>query len=80
MIQELDLVVLTHSLAEHGLQPVDIGTVVHCYRDGQAFEVEFVATGGATVAVLTLEPADIRPVGGREILHVRELASRFLKE
>ena len=37
------------------------------------FEVEFVTAEGTTVAVLTLEPTDIRPVGGREILHVREL-------
>jgi hypothetical protein len=60
-------------VAAHGLQQGDVGTVVHRYRDGEAFEVEFVTAEGATVAVLTLGPADIRPVGGREILHVRAL-------
>ena len=73
MIRELDLVVLTRDISAHGLQRGDVGTVVHTYQDGHAFEVEFVTAEGTTVAVLTLEPTDIRPVGGREILHVREL-------
>jgi hypothetical protein len=55
------------------LKSGDVGTVVHCYGQGEAFEVEFVAASGETVAVLTLTPADIRPLSGREILHVREL-------
>jgi hypothetical protein len=55
------------------LKSGDVGTVVHCYGQGEAFEVEFVAASGKTVAVLTLTPADIRPLSGREILHVREL-------
>ena len=75
MISELDLAVLTHDLPEHGLQRGDVGTVVHRYQDGQAFEVEFVTAAGVTVAVLTLERADVRPVDGREILHVRDLAT-----
>ena len=74
MIGELDIVVLTRDITEHGLQQGDVGTVVHRYRDGRAFEVEFVTAEGTTVAVLTLEQAAIRPVGGREILHVRGLA------
>lgn len=73
MIDELDLVVLTHDIAERGLQRGDVGTVVHRYADGQAFEVEFVTAEGATVAVLTLGPGDLRAVGGREILHMRDL-------
>jgi hypothetical protein len=75
MINELDLVVLTHDFPEHGLQRGDVGNVVHRYQDGQAFEVEFVTAAGATVAVLTLERTDVRPVDGREILHVRDLAT-----
>jgi hypothetical protein len=72
-MQELDLVVLTRDVEEFGLKSGDVGTVVHCYGQGEAFEVEFVAASGETVAVLTLTPADIRPLSGREILHVREL-------
>ncbi|MFA0775415.1 MAG: hypothetical protein THHGLFOP_000932 [Candidatus Fervidibacter sp.] len=72
-MQELDLVVLTRDVEEFGLKSGDVGTVVHCYGQGEAFEVEFVAASGETVAVLTLTPVDIRPLSGREILHVREL-------
>lgn len=73
MIRELDTVVLTRDIEEHGLKQGDIGAVVHCYSNGAAFEVEFVAAEGKTVALLTLVPTDIRPLSGREILHVREL-------
>lgn len=37
-------------------------------------EAEFVTTKGATVAVLTLNSADIHPRASREILHVRDFA------
>jgi len=42
-------------------------------------EVEFVTAIGMTVAVLTLTPADIRPVYSEEILHVRPLKSLSMK-
>ena len=74
MFQELDTVVLTHDMPEYGLKRGDIGAVVHCYEDGAAFEVEFVTADGRTVALLTLEQADIRPISGREVLHARKLA------
>jgi len=72
-MQELDGVVLTCDLTEHDLRRGDIGTIVHRYADGAAYEVEFVTAAGATVAVVTLEAADVRSVGGHEILHVRPL-------
>lgn len=75
MVNELDLAVLTRDVAEHGLRQGDVGTVVHRYADGRAFEVEFVTAGGTTVAVLTLEQRDVRALGGGEILHARELTS-----
>ena len=74
MIRESDPVVLTHDIAEHGLRQGDVGAAVHCYRDGAAFEVEFVTAEGRTVALLTLNRADVRPVGDREVLRVREWA------
>jgi hypothetical protein len=73
-MKELDLVVLTHDIPEHGLLAGDLGTIVHGYTDGQAWEVEFVTAEGRTVAVLTLTRADIRPMGSHEILHVRALS------
>jgi hypothetical protein len=75
MIQELDPVVLTCDLPEHGLKKGDVGAVVHCYPDRATVEVEFVTAGGKTVAVLTLTQADVRPLQSAEILHARELAS-----
>ena len=74
MIHELDTVVLTRDINEHGLQQGDVGAVVHVYPDGVAFEVEFVTAEGWTVAVLTLSASDVRPMREREILHARELA------
>ena len=73
IIQELDTVVLSHDIDEYGLRQDDIGAVVHCYKNNEAFEVEFVTGEGETIAVLTLTQADIRPIRRQEILHVREL-------
>ena len=75
MIRELDLVSLARDVPEHGLQAGDVGTVVHCYRDGLAVEVEFITAAGKTLAVLTLDATDVHPMQGGQILHVRELAS-----
>ena len=55
MIGEHDSVVLTGDIPEHALRAGDVGTVVNVYEAGRAFEVEFVAGDGRTVAVLTLE-------------------------
>jgi hypothetical protein len=75
MVRELAFVVLARDIEEHGLKQGDVGTVVHCYSDTSAFEVEFVSAGCKTIAVLTLNSADFRPMQGREILHLRGLAS-----
>ena len=72
-IRELDTVVLVHDLEAYGLKRGDVGAVVHCYEDGNAFEVEFVTGEGETVAVVTLSEADVRPMRREEILHVRVL-------
>lgn len=72
MTNELDIVVLSHNISKYGLKKGDIGTVVHCYKDGTAFEVEFVTGEGKTIGVLTLTNADIRPIHEKEILHVRK--------
>lgn len=73
MIRELDTVVLARDVQEHALKRDDIGVVVHCYEGNRAFEVEFVTGAGETIALLTLTREDIRPIGRKEILHVREL-------
>ena len=73
MIRELEAIVLTRDIPEHGLRRGDIGAVVHCYKDGEAFEVEFVTGKGDTVTVITLESKDVRPMNSNEILHAREI-------
>ena len=75
MFDELDTIVLTHSIEKYDLKKVDIGTVVHIYADGKTIEVEFSTAEGKTVAVLTLTPADIRLMARNEILHVRGYAT-----
>ena len=72
-IKEHDCVVLTKNLPEENLEAGDVGTVVHIHRDGLAYEVEFVTLAGQTVAVATVESSNVRPVGKRDISHVREL-------
>lgn len=73
-IREHDRVVLTADLVGEKLAAGDVGTVVHVYQDGKAFEVEFVALDGESVAVVTLERAQVRPVEHREITHARRVA------
>ncbi len=76
MIKEHDRVVLKVPVPAEGLEAGDVGTVVHIYKDGQAYEVEFITLDGKTAAVVTLESAQVRPVGRREITHARELAAK----
>jgi hypothetical protein len=75
-INELDAVALTCDLPEPGLVSGDVGTavLVHGNGNGTAFEVEFVGYDGHTVASLTLERAQVRPLQAHDIPHARELA------
>jgi Domain of unknown function (DUF4926) len=72
-IKEHDCVVLTKSLPAENLEAGDVGTVVHIHKDGAAYEVEFVTLAGNTVAVATVKASAVRPIGKRDISHVREL-------
>lgn len=74
-IKELDAVALTCDLPQHGLQRGDVGTAVLVHGNGPAFEVEFVGYDGRTVALLTLERTQVRPLRAGDIPHARELAS-----
>jgi hypothetical protein len=73
MFEELDTVALTRDVEEHALKRGDVGAVVYSFQDREAFEVEFVTGEGRTIALLTLRKGDIRPIGGREVMHVRQL-------
>ncbi|MGB8432710.1 MAG: DUF4926 domain-containing protein [Burkholderiales bacterium] len=75
MIREHDSVALMRDLAAEGLVKGDVGTVVHAYEGGAAYEVEFVNYEGETIAVATLEAAAVRAVGTRDVPHVREVTA-----
>ena len=71
MIDELDLVVLKRDLPKERLAAGDVGTVVLVHRQGAGYEVEFTTLSGDTVAVVSLDASDVRPVEAREIIHAR---------
>lgn len=75
MIEEHERVALRRDVPEQGLEAGDVGTVVHVYRGGEAFEIEFIALNGQTVLVTTLSASWVRPVTNREITHARTLAT-----
>jgi hypothetical protein len=70
MIKELDTIVLTEDLPDHGLLRGDLGTVV-LVHPGAGYEVEFMTLDGETLAVVSLFPNQVRPVARREIAQAR---------
>ena len=73
MFEMLDTVVLTRDIPTQGLRRGDLGAVVEVLGS-DAYEVEFVLGSGRTQALVTLRGADLRAVGGSELLAVRELS------
>jgi hypothetical protein len=73
MLKEHERVVLTDAVPGDGLEAGDVGTIVHVYGDGKAYEVEFVALDGHTTAVVTLETGSVRPISARDMTHSREI-------
>ena len=71
MIDELDLVVLKRDLPAERLAAGDVGTVVLVHQQGAGYEVEFTTLSGDTIAVMTLDASDVRPIEGREMVHAR---------
>lgn len=71
-VKVLDTVVMKADLPSHGLKRGDVGAVVQVYSH-DAIEVEFVTASGHTQAVVTLRVDEVRPVGPRDILAVRQL-------
>jgi hypothetical protein len=74
MIAEHSLVVLDCDPPHDKLNRGDVGTVVHVYKEGRGYEVEFVDGGGRTVALVTVEADDVRPIEAGELLHARRTA------
>ena len=72
MFKEHDRIVLTSDVPEEGLKAGDVGTVIHIYRRGEAFEVEFLALDGDTAAIATVSRSQVRPVSNQDITHARQ--------
>ena len=75
MVPEHASVVLLADLPESGLVAGDVGVVVHVYRSGEDYEVEFVRYDGSSSGTMTLRAEQIREAGRKDVPHVRELAA-----
>ena len=75
MFQEHAQIVLMCSLPALGLEPGDVGVVVHVHGQGAAYEVEFMSLDGRTIGVETLEARQLRPVAASAVPHERVRAA-----
>jgi hypothetical protein len=66
---------LTVDLPGHDFKAGDVGTVVHIYRDGIAYELEIFSADVQRVSVVTVKADQVRPVSRRDVLHVRQLVT-----
>ena len=74
MLEELERVVLSEDLPEHGLKAGDVGMIVHIYGEHKGFEVEFVTLNGELVALVSLYPSQVRPLEADEIASARRVS------
>mgnify|MGYP001313222329 FL=1 len=75
MVPEHASVVLLTDLPEFGLVAGDVGVVVHVYRNGEAYEVEFVRYDGSPCGTVTLAADRLRAAGSRDVPHMREVVA-----
>ena len=71
MLNELDRVILTDDLPAVGLEAGDVGVIVFVYNAGEAYEVEFFALDGSTIAVATAYASQVRPITADDVSHAR---------
>ena len=72
MLGETDVAVLTVDLPAYGLKAGDVGTIVMVHgRTG--YEVEFMTLDGETIAVVSVDATQMRPIAHREVAHVRTI-------
>jgi len=74
MIREHERVVLTVDFPEHGLKAGDVGVVVMVHDGGAGYEIEIFTLDGQTLDVITVEAAQVRPVGPKEVMHAHRCA------
>ena len=66
---------LTTQVPAERLECGDVGTVIHSYADGKAFEIDFMTLDGQTAAVATVAASAVRPITSRGMTHSRELSA-----
>jgi hypothetical protein len=54
MVKEHDVVALTEDVPADGLYKGDVGAVVHCYRAGEIYKVEFIDERGGTKRIASI--------------------------
>ena len=69
--QEHAQVVLASPLPALGLEPGDVGVVVHVHAGAAAYEVEFMSLDGRTIGVMTLRADQLRAVSASAMPHER---------
>jgi Domain of unknown function (DUF4926) len=72
MIAETDIVVLTVDLPAYGLKAGDLGTIVMVHGH-KGYEVEFMTLTGETIAVVSVDAAQVRSSSHREVAHARPI-------
>ena len=55
-------------MPEEGVLAGDVGTVVHIHGDRAGYEIEFMTLTGHPLAVVTLLPAQVRPIALRDVM------------
>jgi hypothetical protein len=71
MIKEHERVILTTDLPQYQLKAGDVGVVVMIHGEHEGYELEIFGADGHTLDVVTVEAHQVRPVGRRDLLHVR---------
>ena len=62
MFAEHESVTLARDLPEAGLAAGIRGAIVHVYAADGPYELEVVADDGSTIALVTIEAADLQPI------------------
>jgi hypothetical protein len=74
MPQEFEQAVLLIDLPHYGLQTGDVGTIVDITPNQLQLTLEFFNFSGDTIAVVALNPTQVRALQPQDIMHTRFVA------
>ena len=78
MLEEQDYIVLTEDMPRKGLKAGDVGIIVRVHGKEEAFETEFLALNGGTVATVTVPVSQVRAGTGYDVNHARKVETSCL--